>query len=79
MITAWIVYTNANLFETKRKLKIGKHTTKLTFIWYDNFGNKSVSAEEWHGSHYKKVVSRSRFKDFFFINYFRLFESTHHW
>ena len=26
---------------------------KLTFLWYDNFGKKKASAEEWHDCHSK--------------------------
>ena len=37
MTTAWNVYRNA-IFLTKIKIKIGKYTAKLTFLWYDNFG-----------------------------------------
>ena len=29
---------------------------KLTFLWYDNLGEKRVSAEEWHGFHSKNAL-----------------------
>ena len=30
-------------FSTKEKKNIGKYMAKLTFLWYDNFGNKERS------------------------------------
>ena len=48
MTTAWTVYTNENLFLTKRKKEnwqIGEYTAKLTFLWYDNFGKKERSLQ----------------------------------
>ena len=44
------VYTNANLFQIKRKIENGKYTTKLTFLWYDNFGEKA------EGCHSKNAI-----------------------
>ena len=43
MTTAWPVFTNTNyFFDKKKKKKIGKYTTKLTFLWYDNIGENET-------------------------------------
>ena len=40
MMTAWTIYTNANLFYDKKKKRKLEKTAKLTFLWDDNFGKK---------------------------------------
>ena len=45
MMTAWTIYKNANLFFDKKKnRKFGQYTAMLTFLWYDNLGEKRVPA-----------------------------------
>ena len=37
----------------KRKMENWQIYGTFTILWYDNFGEKCVSAEEWHGCHSK--------------------------
>ena len=54
MTKAWPIYTNANLcFDKKKNRKLAKKA-KPTFLWYNIFWEKRVSAEEWHSCHSKK-------------------------